>query len=143
MTDYWTATDLGDDTGRAYADLLGEPDDEGRSVVSVVFNEGLRWHRENAPDLPLDDLTQRQLDLMAEVIETELGGSTKVGAWAAQDSDDPDEGAVDFSIEIALPPGFTDEDLHTAAWPFIATCINVTDPGAFGSPYVMNALREG
>lgn len=140
---YWDATELGDDTGRAYADRLEDEREDGQVTISVVFNEGLGWHNRNRPQPALETyLEQTDLDLLAEVVEEEMGGGTKVSAWSAQDAIDPDEDAVEFSIELVLPADFADEDLHEAAWPFIATCINVTDPGTFGAPYIMNVLRK-
>ena len=34
------------------------------------------------------------------------------------------------------------EKTSDAMWDILATFINVTDPGTFGSPYIMNAVRE-
>lgn len=139
--EYWDAADLGDDTGRAYASVLEDEREDGRVTVSVTFNEELRWHIENHPRPALESwLEQKDLDLLAEVIEDELQNSTRVTAWPAQGAENPEEDAIEFSIEIALAPSFSDEDLSAAAWPFIATCINVCDPGTFGAPYIMNAL---
>lgn len=62
---------------------------------------------------------------------------------AAQSYSDPDDEALDISTTIFLPADATLDDLRRAAWPFIATCINVTDPGTFGCRYIMSALTEG
>lgn len=126
----WDAIELGDDTGRAYAVQA----DDDPTVVAVTFNEGLRWHREvrNVKE----DLTDADLEEMAEEVMAEMGNTHRVSVWRAQADYDPEEEAVEFSVEIPVEGELTDDVVAALAWPFIATCINVTDPGTFGAPYV-------
>lgn len=132
----WDATELGDDTGRAYAVQA----DNDPTVVFVTYNEGLRWHHE-AHNVR-ENLTDADLEEMAEAVMAEMGDTHRVTAWRAQDSDDPEEEAVEFSIEIPAKGELTDDVVADLAWPFIATCINVTDPGTFGAPYIFGPYTE-
>ena len=137
MEIYYDATDLGDDTGRSYATVT----DEG--YLSVVYNEGQRWHREvrNVKE----NLTDADLEEMAETVMAEMGNAHRVSAWLTADMSDPEEDAIEFSIEIPLPlpaDELTEELAAELAWSFIATCINVTDPGTFGAPYIFGPYTK-
>lgn len=123
---------------------------DGRSWSYIIeWAEGLTWHRdhlyESFPN-PDDDT----LEAMNVLVGDELSKAGAPGTLIDEVQVDvgpnyqhnPDEEALIVSTTVFLPEGAHLGDLQDAAWPFIATMINVTDPGTFGSRYIMSALTK-
>lgn len=120
---------------------------DGRRSFIVEWSEGLTWHRDHLGESfasPDDDTLERMNGLIGEELgeaHRDLADEVQVDVGPNYGFN-PDEEALIVSTTLFLPEDVTLEQLAEAAWPFIATMINVTDPGTFGSPYIMSALPE-
>lgn len=113
--------------------------------VFVFYEEPWAWHAETFPDLlevfgtDSGGLSVAAFEPVAKAAAFELE-RTREGlseSLQVQDMSGDDPG---FEFSIALPAsalGMTPEELEEAAWPFVVTMLNITDPGTFGVTYIM------
>lgn len=127
------------------ASAADEPNGDGTRTYWIDWAESLDFHRERTGrPLTMDDLGGDQLAAIRELVEEEMGGDVDLAVGIGPNyAHDPDELALTIHLALEMTDGTTIEELAEAAWPFIATCINVCDPGTFGSRYIMSALPEG
>lgn len=128
------------------ATVADEPNDNGTWTYWVEWAESLDFHRKRTGrPLTMDDLGGEQLAAIRELVEEEMGDDYRpvVVDIGPNYSHDPDELALTLTLTLEMHYTGTLEELAELAWPFIATCINTTDPGTFGSRYIMSALPEG
>lgn len=126
-----------------YVTVSDEPTMSGLWAYIVTWGEGLTWHRDHlARTFDVDD---DALERMNALVADELGSDDAADELQLDCGVaylDPEEDSLDITTTLFLPADATLGDLQRAAWPFIATCINVTDPGTFGCRYIMSALTE-
>lgn len=120
---------------------------DGKWSYIIEWAEGLTWHRDHLCESfanPDDDALERINRLIGEELgEAYAGLADEVQIDVGPNyGHNPEEEALIVSTTVFLPEDARLGDLQNAAWPFIATMINVTDPGTFGSRYIMSALTE-
>lgn len=114
----------------------------------VVFTDDMHFHMEHYADA-LEELgilsDSEWLNLpyvsgwiMVRIVESEAGLSE--GAVSVDLNDGGEYTTLEYAYELppeALEMDVDSEELFELCWDFLATCVNVTDPGTFGSPYII------
>ncbi|MFZ2527645.1 MAG: hypothetical protein WAX14_08330 [Rhodococcus sp. (in: high G+C Gram-positive bacteria)] len=138
--EHLTHIDLGDDDPRVSVEV-----GEG-SVISVQFAELLQFHRERGlPAGIVDDdgdLTGNGRARIESHLRTLLAAQGSVDPAAVHVDDDlgDDQGFL-VVLQTTVPSGTQFHDFYDrTAWPFVATMVNITDPGTFNSPYLFSEI---
>ena len=116
----------------------------------VVFTDDMEFHRNHysgeleklgyitdESDATLG-LSPKATRIMAAIIEHEAGLAR--GTVSIDEVSGWDYNHLEYAYELpsgALDMGVDSEELFDLCWDFLATCVNVTDPGTFGSPYII------
>ena len=125
---------------RSYPGMHIEINEDGEAVA--IFEEMFAWHLKNHKDL-MKKLTDKDgwftKDAMkkAEVFISKLMKDPKKLSVEHCSGDSP-------GIEVSYGIGKhnSEESAWKAAHPLYATMMNVTDPGTFGSEYIIAALTR-
>ncbi len=121
-----------------------EVSEETPGFASVVFNEPLKFHADLAKRFTPDEWAERigetgwlNAEWEEKMIDRLRGYLEKYGVTEIYSVDGGDY-EPNFTVEIGADylEGETFDQWHERiGWPIIATCINVSDPGTFNSPY--------
>ena len=130
-----------------------EPD-----VPTVDVNLDMAWnltHTEMWDIAETDEFRQaleKAFDNILQDRENSLGHSVTLDITAYEEPNLEEENLGVFEVSLNFIPwmpgrwtgwqNWDSEKTSDAMWDILATFINVTDPGTFGSPYIMNAVRE-
>jgi hypothetical protein len=138
-------------TGDWVVGLVAEVDDEDPALVTIIYTEGMDWHAySHVPEIQQcgtcedpDHAGGHLRDEVPALLATELRRLCKNEDVQVDETDAHDEaiGSLDVSLQIRVEPPTLDA-LAEAAWPFIATLINVFDPGTFNAEYVMGNVAN-
>lgn len=115
----------------------------------VVFTDDMEFHRNHYSD-ELEELgyitesgatmglTPKASRVMASIVEHEAGLAR--GTVSIDEVNGGDYSYLEYAYELppkALEMDVDGEELFDLCWDFLAACVNVTDPGTFGSPYII------
>ena len=130
-----------------------EPD-----VPTVDVNLDMAWnltHTEMWGIAETDEFRQaleKAFDNILQDRENSLGYSVTLDITAYEEPNLEEENLGVFEVSLNFIPwvpgrwtgwqNWNSEKTSDAMWDILATFINVTDPGTFGSPYIMDAVRE-
>lgn len=132
--------DIGEDDPRVSMEI------ETGGTVTVQFAEHLRFHRERGlPAGIVDnkgDLTEPGRKRIEEHVRGLLFKESRIDPSAIDvDSYFGDEQGFNVTMRVTVPDSTTVLEFYRDnAWPFIATLINVTDPGTFNKPYLFTDI---
>ena len=134
---------------------LGDAEPE---VPTVDVNFDMAWHLaytdmwEEAETDEFEKALEKAFEDILEDREKSLGHSVEiyVSAYEEPNPDDNKLGVCEVNLtfipwETGRWSGWQNwdrEKTSDAMWDILATFINVTDPGTFGSPYIMDKVRE-
>ena len=134
---------------------LGDADPD---VPTVDVNLDMAWnltHTEMWDIAETDEFRQaleKAFDNILQDRENSLGHSVTLDITSYEEPNPEEEELGVFEVSLNFIPwvpgrwtgwqNWDSEKTSDAMWDILATFINVTDPGTFGSPYIMNAVRE-
>lgn len=140
-------------------DRLTDPEDfrfaietgDGSTPPALCFTEYLAWHVETFPEdmapllTPEGWLTAEALAGVEEVIRAEFVRRNPAYAdrpLCIEDGFGGDDPNFTILMDLAVPLGGSEDAAWEDAWPLMATCINITDPGTFNFPYLFTQVTR-
>ena len=132
--------------------------DSDPDVPTVDVNLDMAWnltHTEMWDIAETDEFRQaleKAFDNILQDRENPLGHSVTLDITSYEEPNPEEEELGVFEVSLNFIPwvpgrwtgwqSWDSEKTSDAMWDILATFINVTDPGTFRSPYIMNAVRE-
>ena len=132
--------------------------DSDPDVPTVDVNLDMAWnltHTEMWDIAETDEFRQaleKAFDNILQDRENSLGHSVTLDITSYEEHNPEEEELGVFEVSLNFIPwvpgrwtgwqSWDSEKTSDAMWDILATFINVTDPGTFGSPYIMSMVRE-